>query len=199
MYSSGTVSQDTVYVTEARRLPVRWKRRTHLSLVIAGPVAEEYFQGADVEYICLAETRLQEVLNAVLQVFRRYMSFDNALKESLIRNTPIDVLCDTFSRFIGNPVVVLDWRLRVRYMSRDAKTLFLWDRDALSGMLMLPYEYMNLIQIAQKDVAGLGGSETRLLQDDRLPCAMITAANSAGTAISLHLWKPSLRTVQPTV
>jgi hypothetical protein len=181
LYTSGPVLQDTVYVAEARRLPVRWKRKAHLSLVIAGPVAEEYFQGADVEYICLAETRLQEVLNAVLQVFRRYMNFDDALKESLIRNAPIDFLCETFSRFISNPVVVLDWRLRVRYMSQGVKTLFRWDRDALSGMLMLPYEYMNLIQIAQKDVTGLSGSETRLLQDDRLPRAMITAANEAGT------------------
>jgi len=186
MYTSGAVSDDIVYVAEARRLPVRWKRTGHISLVIAGEIREGYFSQADVEYVCLEDTRLANVLNAVLRVFRKYALLDDAIKKAGTMDTPPDAICEAFSEFIRNPIGIFDHLLRVVYLSPEADGLFAWETDTLSGMRMLPTSIVNEIRLAGKKKAAVQEkSDLALLSGDGMQYNMILANGSGGSHIML--------------
>jgi hypothetical protein len=186
MYTSGAVSDDTVYVVEARRLPVRWKRTGPISLVIAGEIRDGYFAQSDVEYVCLEDTRLANVLNAVLRVFREYALLDDAIKKAGSIDTRPDVICEVLSKFIRNPIGIFDHLLRVFYLSPEADGLFEWETDAFSGMRMLPTSIVNEMRLAgKKNAAVREKSDFELLSGDGMQYNMIRATGNSGGYIML--------------
>jgi len=175
MYTSGPVSEDTVYVAEARRLPVQWKRTEHISLIIAGKIKDGYFEQSDVDYICVDDTRMAAVFNAVLSVFRNYSLFVDKIKNAVIEDSGTDATCEALSEFIGNPVVIFDQLLRVMHISSGAVDIFNWETDATSGMRLLPADFVNQMYLVRRNAESVGDGDCVLLGSDALQYNIICA------------------------
>lgn len=164
----------TLYVAEARRLPVRWKFSGHVSLIIVGTVNPDYFEGFDVAYLCVQDNRFSLVVNTVLDIFQKYNSFDDALKSQIIQGATTDALCNYVSGFLKVPLIIFDASLRLLYCSADARDLLSWEQDAFSGLKLIPTEFINQINLVyqQTHINSLGNAV--LLKDDRLTYNLIT-------------------------
>lgn len=173
LFSNTPFAEDTVYVVEARRLPVRWKAPSRVSLIVAGPVRGDYFENADVEYICVEETRLSVVLNTVLDVFKKYRAFDERLKQLLLHSSAPDAVCSYIADFLGAPFIVFDSALRLQYVSPDADGLLEWETDAFSGLRILPTDFITQLNLALFETSEEFVNDAVLLCDDRLPYNMI--------------------------
>lgn len=162
-----------LYIAESRRLPVRWKFSTHVSLIICGEVSEEYFSQRDVDYICVDDNRFPVVLNAVLDIFRLYQSFDEKLKSYILQKDTTDVLCQEISNFIQIPFIIFDVFLRVHYISPEAQNLLEWEWNPVTGEKMLPTEFINQLNLVYTETAENFVDSAVLLRDDRLPYNLI--------------------------
>lgn len=162
-----------VYVAEARRLPVRWKSEKPVSLIVVGQVEPEYFENSPTEYLCVQEKHFALVFNAVSEIFRKYRTLDEALKEHLLEWAAPEECCGCISRFLGVPFLVFDSFLRLLYCSEDAKDLLDWEQDAYSGRLLLPTEFVNQLELVYPCSRESEGGAV-LLRDDRLPCHVLT-------------------------
>lgn len=172
-----------VYVAEARRLPVRWKETVHRTLVIAGAVDPSYFAQADVEYLCVNDTRLANVLNAVLHIFQTYNEFDEMLRRQILQGESPESFCACVARFVDNPVIVFDSALRLQYISPDAEHLLDWELDAFSGLRVLPTEFINQLNLVYIETANNFINGAVLLRDDRLSNNLICTLNGKNAYI----------------
>ncbi len=166
-------AEDTVYVVEARRLPVRWKAAQHVFLIVAGAAPQDYFAKANVDYFVVEETRLSAVLNAVLEVFKTYNAFDERLKQLLLHGSSADMVCNFIADFIGAPFIVFDSALRLQYVSPDADELLEWETDAFSGLRILPTDFITQLNLVLFETGEEFINDAVLLCDDRLPYNMI--------------------------
>ena len=164
----------TLYVAEARRLPVHWKFSGHVSLLVVGRVEVAYFRGCPVDYLCILDNRFFLVLNAVLDIFRRYGSFSDTLKNRLIQGVAPDALCKYISEILDVPFVVFDLSLRLLYISPDAMGLLEWDQDSYSGLRLLPTEFFNQLNLVYQKTEENHVGDAVLLKDDRLSFNLIT-------------------------
>lgn len=185
MYTSASPDPHTLYVAEARRLPVRWKFRGRISLVVVGTVAPDYFAGQDVSYLCVEDNRFPLVFNAVLEIFRKYEAFDQALKQAIIQDAGQEAVCDVISEFLQKPLIVFDAALRLQYMSDDAAGLLEWETDAYSGLKLLPTEFINQLNLVYTETAENFINGAVLLRDDRLPYNLICTLNGKNNYIIL--------------
>jgi len=181
--SSDSSESNLVYIAEARRLPVRWKKTMHMSLIIAGPVDQDYFAHVNVNYICVDDARFANVMNTVLLVFEKYNIFDDKLKQLIIQGASPDALCSYIAEFVNNPLVVFDSALRLQFISANASSLLNWERDAVSGLYVLPTEFINQLSFAYTDAVEDALDNAVLLRDDRLSFNMICTMNGKNTYI----------------
>jgi hypothetical protein len=82
IYTSGAVSDEHRLCRRSPKgLPVRWKtHRTYFACHSRRDPGWVFCAAqSDVEYVCLEDTRLANVLNAVLRVFREYALLDDAI------------------------------------------------------------------------------------------------------------------------
>ena len=185
MLTSAPPDPHTLYVAEARRLPVRWKLPGKISLVIVGTVPADYFSGCDVSYLCVDDNRFPTVFNAVLEIFRRYDAFDQELKQLIIQNVPQEVFCDCIAQFLQAPLIVFDAALRLQYISAGAADLLEWETDAYSGLKLLPTEFINQLNLVYTETADNFINGAVLLRDDRLPYNLICTLNGKNNDIIL--------------
>ena len=171
--------QDLVYLVESRRLPVRWKHTGQSSLIVVGKADPAYFQGTDVSYFTIDDNRFPLVMNAVLDVFRKYDALDNGLRDSILQGQSPETICDRVARELDSPVVVFDEASRIRFLSRDAEALLNWETDSFTGMRLVPTDFLNDISLVYTETKENASGSTVLLQDDRLPYNIIT--NLGGT------------------
>jgi hypothetical protein len=164
----------TLYVAEARRLPVHWKFSGHVSLLVVGRVNALYFKGRSVDYLCILDNRFFLVLNAVLDIFRRYGAFSDTLKNRLIQGVAPDALCNYIAEILDIPFVVFDLSLRILYISPDAMGLLEWEQDSYSGLRLLPTEFFNQLNLVYRKTEENHIGDAVLLKDDRLSLNLIT-------------------------
>lgn len=167
----------TVYITEARRLPAHWKSDSHISLIVVGSPAENYFDQADIEYFCVNDKRFSAIFNYVLQIFQKYYSFDNSIKRHLLNGDSPESLCDLIEDFLQVPFIVFDESLRLQYISPNASGLLEWENDMFSGRKVMPTEFVNQLSLVFTEKARCFVGSAVLLQDDRLPYNLITTMN----------------------
>ena len=153
MLTSAAPEPQILYVAEARRLPVRWKFQTHASLIISGQIPEDYFHNTEVDYICVDDHRFPVVLNAVLHIFQIYDIFDENLKSSIIRDIAPHLLCNMICSFLKLPLAVFDSFLRVHYISENAQNLIDWELDPVTGMRLLPTDFINQLNLVYTETA----------------------------------------------
>ncbi|UWP61196.1 PucR family transcriptional regulator [Ruminococcus gauvreauii] len=173
MLTSAAPEPQILYVAEARRLPVRWKFQTHASLIISGQIPEDYFHNTEVDYICVDDHRFPVVLNAVLHIFQIYDIFDENLKSSIIRDIAPHLLCNMICSFLKLPLAVFDSFLRVHYISENAQNLIDWELDPVTGMRLLPTDFINQLNLVYTETAEDFIEGAVLLRDDRLPYNLI--------------------------
>lgn len=171
------LESDVLYVAEARRLPVRWKSGNHVALVIVGLVDSSYFAQSKVEYICVDDNSLANVMNSILRIFQKYSVLDEQLKQQVIRGNTTEALCNTISKFLDNPMVVFDSAMRLQYTSPDAVDLLDWELDAYSGLYVLPTEFINQLGMVYTESAENSIAGASLVRDDRLDYSLICTMN----------------------
>ncbi len=182
---SASVSPDvhTVYVAEARRLPAHWKQKEHVSLIIVGTLPEGYLNHADAEYFCIDDRRFSIIFNTVLEIFRKYNSFDDMIKQSLLRGESTETLCNQIADFLHVPFIVFDESLRLQYISPEAGGLLEWEDDRFSGLKVMPTEFINQLNLVYMEKARNFINNAVLLQDDRLPYNLISTLNGRDSYI----------------
>ena len=172
--TSAAPDPHVLYVAEARRLPVHWKFYGHVSLILVGTVNPCYFQGFDVAYLCVQDNRFSLVVNTVLDIFQKYNAFDDTLKSQIIQGATTDALCNYVSGFLRVPLIIFDASLRLLYCSSDAGELLGWEQDALSGLKLIPTEFINQLNLVYRQSHKNSIGNAVLLKDDRLPYNLIT-------------------------
>lgn len=177
LLTGAPLEPDTVYMVEARRLPVRWKRTERDSLVVCGQVPEGYFEGSPVSWISVRDNRFPLVCNAVLTAFARYQDFEMNLKSAVLEAEEPERLCERIGRFLGSPIIVFDDRLRLVYCSSEAESLLEWERDDYSDYRTLPTEFINQLNLVYMESGEHFRNGAVLLRDDRLSYNLITTLN----------------------
>lgn len=187
LLSSAPPESDLVYVVESRRLPARWKVREPVVLVVVGQPPADYFAGTRVDWICVQSNHFAQVCNAVLQIFRQYEALEQDLQNMTLSHQQPDDVCGRIADFLGEPILVFDATLRLRYCSEEAKTLLDWNTDALSGLPMMPTEFVNQLSLVYTEMAEDFVSSAVLLQDDRLPYNLICTMDGSSAYILIVL------------
>lgn len=177
LLTGAPLETDTVYMVEARRLPVRWKHTQRANLVICGIVPPGYFDGCPVSYISVKDNRFSPVCNAVLGIFSRCQEFEMNLKSAVLDAEAPERLCDRVGRFLQAPIIVFDDRLRLIYCSQEAESLLEWEKDDYSDYRTLPTEFINQLNLVYMESAEHFRNGAVLLRDDRLTYNLITTLN----------------------
>ena len=83
--------------------------------------------------------------------------------------THLNMICS----FLKLPLAVFDSFLRVHYISENAQNLIDWELDPVTGMRLLPTDFINQLNLVYTETAEDFIEGAVLLRDDRLPYNLI--------------------------